>query len=340
MHLNRAVADLRTAIDTHPDSEILWTTLVRVLNRRHGPGPASCAASAAIAIGHPASLFEGDVTSRDEALGEAKVPLSNVVDSIVAPQDLPHPVRRLFALCEHSFDKVLPFDASAWNLRRPSGPHRGLIEEAGAVAEVLGISEPRLKVTYVAPAACMPITGDPPTIVVGGNLHELTTPRERVFLFARALKVASNHLAPALRARPQELDVALLALLQGHGASHEQRAEPRQMQELRRKLLKAVPRRWRDEVESLVLELRGDATFSTRAVPFAITELGNRVALTLTGDVPSAVNALLKISGHDVPANDTGRLSAIRETPEASALIRFAISDAHFEARTQAGVDP
>lgn len=340
MHLNRAVADLRTAIDTHPDSESLWTTLVRVLNRRHGPGPASCAASAAIAIGHPASLFEGDVTTRDEALGEAKVPLSNVVDSIVAPQDLPHPVRRLFALCEHSFDKVLPFDASAWNLRRPSGPHRGLIEEAGAVAEVLGISEPRLRVTYVAPAACMPITGDPPTIVVGGNLHELTTPRERVFLFARALKVASNHLAPALRARPQELDVALLALLQGHGASHEQRAEPRQMQELRRKLLKAVPRRWRDEVESLVLELRGDAAFSTRAVPFAITELGNRVALTLTGDVPSAVNALLKISGHDVPANDTGRLSAIRETPEASALIRFAISDAHFEARTQAGVDP
>ena len=101
-----------------------------------------------------------------------------------------------------------------------------------------------------------------------------------------------------------------------------------------------VLRRWRDEVESLVLELRGDAAFSTRAVPFAITELGNRVALTLTGDVPSAVNALLKISGHDVPANDTGRLSAIRETPEASALIRFAISDAHFEARTQAGVDP
>ena len=230
MHLNRAVADLRTAIDAHPDSESLWTTLARVLNRRHGPGPASCAASAAIAIGHPASLFEGDVTTRNEALGEAKVPLSSVVDSIVAPQGLPHPVRRLFALCEHSFDKVLPFDASAWSLRRPSGPHRGLIEEAGAVAEVLGISEPRLKVTYVAPAACMPITGDPPTIVVGGNLHEMTTPRERVFLFARALKVASNHLAPALRARPEELDVALLALLQGHGASHAQRPEPRQMQ--------------------------------------------------------------------------------------------------------------
>ena len=340
MHLNRAVSDLRAAIDAYPDSEGAWTTLGRVLNRRHGPGPASCAASAAIAIGHPASLFEGDVTTRNEALGDAQVPLSNVVDRIVAPPGLPHTVRRLFALCEHSFDKVLPFDAGAWNVRRPSGPHRGLIEEAGAVAEVLGISEPRLKVTYVAPAACMPISGDPPTIVVGGNLHEMTTPQERVFLFARGLKVASNHLAPALRARPEDLDVALLALLQGHEASRAQRPEPRQMQDLRKKLLKAVPRRWRDEVESLVLELRGNAGFSTREVPFAIAELGDRAALTLTGDVPSAVNALLKIAGHEVPASDAGRLAAIRETPEAWALVRFAISDAHFEARTQAGVDP
>jgi tetratricopeptide (TPR) repeat protein len=340
MHLNRAVSDLRMAIDANPGSEASWTTLVRVLARRHGPSPASCAASAAIAIGHPALLFEGDVTPRGEALGEPKVPFSTVVDSIVAPPGLPQTVRRLFSLCEHSFDKVLPFDANAWRLRKPSGPHRGLIEEVGAVAEALGISEPRLKVTYVAPVACMPIGGDPPTIVVGGNLHELTTPRERIFLFARALKIASHHLAPALRARPEDLDLALLALLQGHEASRAQKPEPRQMQDLRKKLLKAVPRRWRDEVESLVLELRGNGSFATRAVPFAIAELGDRAALTLTGDVPSAVDALLKIAGHDLPSDDAGRLSAIQETPEAWALVRFAISDAHFEARTQAGVDP
>jgi len=340
MHLNRALSDLRTAIDADPGSEALWTTLVRVLHRRHGPGPASCAASAAIAVGHPASLFEGDVSRRDEALGEARVPFSSLVDGIVAPEGLPQTSRRLFALCEHSFDKVLPFDAGAWRLRKPSGEHRSLVEEAGAVAEVLGISEPRLKVTYIAPAACMPVSGDPPTLVVGGNLHQITSPRERVFLFARALKVASNHLAPALRARPEDLDLALLSLLQTSEADPAQGPTTPQMRDLRKKLLKAVPRRWRDEVDSLVLELRGNAEFSAQAAPFAIAELGNRVALTLTGDVPSAVNSLLKIAGHEVPPSDAGRLSAIQETPEAWAMIRFAISDAHFEARTQAGVDP
>lgn len=339
MHLNRAVNDLRDAIETQPGDETLWTTLVRVLNRRHGPGAASCAASAAIAVGHPASLFEGDVTARNEALGEPKLPLAPGVDNLVAPNNLPQTVRRLFALCEDSFDKMLPFDATAWRLRRPSGPHRTLVEEAGAVAEALGTSEPKLRVTYVAPASCMPISGNPPMLVVGGNLHEMTTPEERVFLFARALKVASSHLAPALRARPEELDAALLALLQGHDPSRPSGAEPKQLQDLRKKLLKAVPRRWRDEVESLVLELRGNSSFSTRLVPFAVSALGDRAALTLTGDLPSAVDALLKIAGHKAPAGRAARLAAVRETPEAWALVRFAISDAHFEARAQAGVD-
>ncbi len=340
MHLNRATSDLREAIHAHPEDEGLWTTLVRVLHRRRGAGPASCAASAAIAIGHPASLFEGDVTGNGETLGEASAPLPAVIDGIVAPPTLPPTLRRLFALCEHSFDKVLPFDADAWRLRRAGGPNRGLVEEAGAVAELLGISEPRLKVTYVAPAGCMPIGGDPPTIVVGGNLQQITTARERVFLFARALKIASNHLAPALRARPEDLDVALLALLQGHEARRAGQQDPRKTQDLRKSLLKAVPRRWRDEVESLVLELAGTPDFSSRAVPFAIAELGDRTALTLTGDVPSAVNALLKMAGHDVPAGAAARLDAVRQTPEAWAVVRFAISDAHFEARTRAGVDP
>ncbi len=340
MHLNRAANDLREAIDLAPGDETLWTTLVRVLERRHGPGAASCAASAAIALGHAPSLFEGSVATDGRALGQPDFPLSSKVDDAVAPRGLPRAVRRLFELCEHAFDKMLPFDASAWRLRRPSGAHRVLVDEAGAVAEALGISEPRLRMTYIAPASCMPITGDPPTLVVGGKLHELSSERQRMFLFARALKVSASHMAPALRARPEELDVALLALLQGHDPSRASDARAAQLHDLRKKLIKAVPRRSRDEVESLVLELRGNSRFSTRLVHFSVSTLGDRAALTLTGDVPGAVDALLGAAGHDVPHGHASRLGVIRETAEAWELVRFAISDAHFEARTQAGVHP
>ncbi len=340
MHLNRALNELRAAIETNPENESLWTTLVRVLDRRHGPGPASCAASAAIAIGHPPSLFEGNVTATGQALGEPTLPLPRQIDATVAPPGLPATLVRLFTLCEHPFDKFLPFDAAAWRLRRPGNEHRPLVEEAGMVAEALGISEPRLKVTYVAPMACIPVSGDPPTLVVGGHLHEAADGAERAFLFARALKVASIHLAPALRARPDELDLALLALLQEHGEARPESGRHRaRLEDLRKKLLKAVPRRWRDEVDSLVLELRGDPAFSTQAAGFAISTLGDRVALTLTGDVPSAVAALVKIAGRSLPPHGTERIRAIRETPESWDLVRFAISNAHFEARAQAGVD-
>ena len=267
------------------------------------------------------------------------MPLSPQVDRVIAPPSLPQTVRRLFALCENAFDRLLPFDGGAWRLKRPSGPQRALIDEANRVAEALAVGEPKLRVTQVAPMACMPITGDPPTLVVGSDLHERSTAEERFFLFARALKVASSHMAPALRARPEELDTVLLALLHGHDPSRGEGPEPEQLHQLRKRLTKAVSRRSRDELESLVLELQAHRAFSTRIVPFAVSSLGDRAALVLTGDVPSAVDALLKIAGHQVPAHAAGRLPAIAETPEALALLRFAISDTHFEARAQAGVD-
>jgi hypothetical protein len=339
MHLNRAANDLREAIDARPGDEGLWSTLVRVVHRRHGPGAASCVAGAAIAIGHSPTLFEGTVGSHGESQGQVKLPLPPRIDPILAPPSLPQTAQRLFALCEHAFDKMLPFDAAAWRLRRPSGAQRILVDEAGAAAEALGISEPRIRVTQVAPAACMPILGDPPTLVVGASLHELTTPEERFFLFARALKVAASQMAPALRARPEELDAALLALLLDQDPSRRHGMDPQTLQQLRKKLLRAVPRRWRDEVESLVLELRSLPAFSTRLVPFAVSNFGDRAALVLTGDTPAAVSGLLKIAGHEVPAGHGGRLQAVAGTPEAIALVRFAISDSHFEARAQAGVD-
>jgi tetratricopeptide (TPR) repeat protein len=339
MHLSRAANDLRDAIDANPADEATWSTLVRVVGRKHGPDAASCVAGAAVAVGHSEQLFSGAVREDGETLGKVPLPLSPSVDDVLAPPGLPQTARRLFAICEHAFDKLLPLDASAWRLKRPSGPNRALVDEASAVAEALGISEPKLRITQVAPTACMPIMGDPPTLVVGGGLLERTSADERFFLFARALKVASSHMAPALRARPEELDAALLALLHGHDSSRGQSPVPEQLHDLRKRILKAVPRRSRDELESLVLELQAQQAFSTRLVPFAVSSLGDRAALLLTGRLPAAVDALLKIAGHDVPSHAAGRLDAIRETPEALALLRFSISDAHFEARAQAGVD-
>jgi len=340
MHLNRAAADLREAIEERPDDESLWTALVRVLDRRHGEGPASCAASAAIALGAPPSLFSGSVTEDGRAFGEPRLPLVQEISRVVAPNELPEAALRLFSLCEPAFDKSIPFDSSAWKLRRVPATHRALVEEAKLVAQALGIGEPRVRMTHASGVACVPIGSDPPEVVVGSQLLERTTREQRVFLLARALEVARRGLAPLVRARREELGAWLTALLGGRETRRTRRQPSLGPEERRRKLIRAIPRRSRDEAESLVLELRGDPGFSVDSVPLAAAALGSRVALILTGDMPSAVGALLELSGQEVPGGVGERLGLIRTLPEAWELVRFAVDDAHFEARTQAGVDP
>ncbi|MEM7135433.1 MAG: tetratricopeptide repeat protein [Myxococcota bacterium] len=339
MHLNRALADVRDAIDADPEDGELWTTIVRILGRRHGPGPASCAASAAIALGHPAALFEGAVDERGRTLGTPQIPIDSNVDRITTPKELPATLLRVFEMCEQGFEKLLPLDSGGWKLRRVPTSMRALHGEASQVAKALGLGEPKLRIASGSSTVCMPISGQPMTIAIGEQLTEVTSERERVFLLARALKIASLHLAPALRAQPSDLDAVLLALLGTQEASRAQRPPPTQADDLRRTLVRSVPRRSRNDLEGLILELRGDQGFSSLAVPMAIAALGNQVALTLTGDVPSAVTALLRASGEPVPEIQHAKLAVIRDTPEVWNLIRFALSNAHFEARAQAGVD-
>ncbi|MEM7434155.1 MAG: tetratricopeptide repeat protein [Myxococcota bacterium] len=339
MHLNRALVDLRDAIDVDPEDEELWTTIVRILGRRHGPGPASCAASAAVALGYPVALFAGAIDEGGRSLGTPRDPIDLEVDRIATPKELPATALRVFEMCEQGFEKLLPLDAGGWKLRRVPNSMRALHAEASQVANALGLSEPKLRVASGSSTVCMPISSQPLTIAIGEQLAEATSERERSFLFARALKVASLHLAPALRAQPADLDAALLALLGNQEASRAERPPPPRVDDVRRTLVRSVPRRSRNELEGLVLELRGDHSFSSLAVPMAIAALGNQVALTLTGDLPSAVTALLRASGEPVPDVPHAKLAVIRDTPEVWNLVRFALSDAHFEARAQAGVD-
>lgn len=339
MHLNRALSDLRTAIDERPQEELLWTALVRVLLRRHGAGAASCAASTALALGLPSASFEGFVDEDHTTLGTPVKPLPRDVDRFVTPRALPPTALRLFALCEQGFDKTLPVDTTYRNLKRVPSKLRSLVVEAAGVAEQLGMAEPKVRMASGATTTCFPLVGDPTALVVGEALLEETTPAERAFMFARALTAAGAHLAPALRATPEALDAVLVALLGNHEASRVNRQPPANATDMRRIILRSVSRRQRDEVEGLVLEIRGDVDFSARTLPLAVAELGNRTALVLTGDVPSAVSALLKARGESIPSAPSARLALIRDTLEVWELVRFALSDGHFEARAQAGVD-
>jgi hypothetical protein len=88
-----------------------------------------------------------------------------------------------------------------------------------------------------------------------------------------------------------------------------------------------------------VFEMAGASEYEPHKLPLAVSELGDRAALLMTGNTPAALSALAKLAGEAaLPTDPNGRVATLRRSPEAASLISFAISDAHFEARQRAGL--
>jgi hypothetical protein len=102
---------------------------------------------------------------------------------------------------------------------------------------------------------------------------------------------------------------------------------------------KALPKKIRDELFPAVYEMLGVPGFDATRLGAAAAELGDRVALLATGNLPAAISALLRLTGADVPLTDPRRIEAVQRVSAARALLAFAVSDAHFDARHRVGVD-
>jgi cyanophycinase-like exopeptidase len=91
----------------------------------------------------------------------------------------------------------------------------------------------------------------------------------------------------------------------------------------------------------LAIEMGGAPGFDPSRLGLHAAELGDRLALLALGATPSALSALLALANTRLPeaAGSAERVTATKKVPEAWSLVRFAISDAHFDARHRAGAD-
>jgi hypothetical protein len=104
-----------------------------------------------------------------------------------------------------------------------------------------------------------------------------------------------------------------------------------------KRIAKVMPRRLRNELEPLFLEIAGRADIDAGKLGLAVADFGNRLGLLTTGALGSALSALVRLAGRDLGAPDPSqRAEVLRKMPETWALLHFAISDAHFEARRRA----
>ncbi len=342
MHLNRAVTDFRHAIQTDATDAAAWPGLVEVLRWRGYMDAARVCASAAFALAIRAEETQSLIDAFGGVPGAGTRAADPELDELVGSQTIPRAARTLFELATEAFEKALPFDPKAVRAERASGRDNTFLGPGRDVSHMFGVGELQLWVTSHAPRVCVPLSLSPFSVLIGHELLGSCDERERRFLLARAAKIAKSHLAVAARSQPRDLALAVAGLVRSYDANYAPPGlDPGQLEAMSKRIGKAIPRKMRDELAPLVIEMAGAHGFDPARLGLLACELGDRVALLATGSLPSGVSALLRLAGIDgLDAMATrARFEAIRRVPEAQDLFVFAIGDAHFEARRRTGAD-
>lgn len=341
MHLGRAVNDLRQAVANDPCDDVAWHSLVEVLRWRDRADAARCCASAAAAFGVLDIELARLLDAHGGVPGAGAAAATPEVEEALAPPLLTPATRRVFALAEEALDKVLPFDVR--QARAEKAPRDAAVrKEALEMMQHLGGGDAQVLITDHRPRACIPIGASPVTLLVGRDVVTGASTEESRFLLLRAAKAAQAGFSVAVRSDPGQLALTLAALIRAYDPAYALPGmDGAQLDELSRRVKKAIPRRARDELGPLLLELAGAQGFDATGLGQAALELGNRFALVALGSFPGALAALLATATAQAPGADRAeeRVELARGTPEAWALFEFALSDAHFKARERAGAD-
>lgn len=341
MHLNRAIGDFHRSLEKDLTNPFAWEGLAEMHEWRGEKDAGRAVASAAAAVGIMDDVILARLDANGAAPGVGAAAADPRLHEHLAPRMLSAATFELFRLGAEIFDKVLPFDSRAWKTEKVGRDHP-LRVEALRVAQWFGYGDVTVLITDVAPRICVPVSGDPLTFVVGRALSTSTDAHERAFLFARATKVAISGLSVAMRTHPGQLALCFAGLAKTYDPMYTRAdLDRRELEDWARRVGKAIPRKVRDNLGPVAIEVVASANFDASSLGLAAAELGDRAALLAVGAVPAATRALLALADlrPDDGASPKDRVAAMRQVPEAWDLLRFAISDAYFEARRRAGAD-
>ncbi|MBT6180232.1 MAG: hypothetical protein HOI23_23525, partial [Deltaproteobacteria bacterium] len=177
-----------------------------------------------------------------------------------------------------------------------------------------------------------------PAILLGSTLAADAADGERIFLVARAAELyrkghtlCSRLSAEGLQSILGAMAMAVDDTLEPPGMRDETRRAAAQigaalLPEERQRLMTVA----RDYVEKATLE-------DVETFQLSTLKAANRVALTLSGDVEEAINALLRVSGRDSLFDD-GRGALQHGSSEGRDLVDYATSEEFFELREALGL--
>jgi lipopolysaccharide biosynthesis regulator YciM len=207
---------------------------------------------------------------------------------------------------------------------RSDHPFRRTLAE---LARALGAGSFEL---YAAPLGRLIVEpGNPAAVCVGADLAHRSTVREQRFMLGRAAARLRTRSA-LVEAFTGDFADAVAAAVRLVVPTYALLGTPRE--DLARRLEKAVPRKVRKAMEEPARALAFLPPPDLAAWRAAAAATADRAGLVLCGEVPTALDLMLRDDSGRKPAPGD-RISALRARPEAMALLAFAAGEAHLALR-------
>jgi predicted Zn-dependent protease len=331
--LDRAAADARRAFAAGRFAPALFEVMRAVFELR-GKKDASLVVAATLAAidGQPASVRGADARALDPRL-----------DDRLAPEVLSPALRSLLAKAGGALDAAIPLDLRALHAAPLPQAAQPLAAIVSAIASTAGMPNVKILVSPQLGKACVPVTSEPPTLVVGeALLSAVGNERARTFMMVRALKLLLAHASALVRIPATDLAVLVSAWLHAFNPTWTPSGiNPAMLAAAAKRIAAAVPRSIEPVVGMLALEVAGSIgtqapTLGTNALAWA-----NRAALLAVGDPNAALDAIAWSHGakEAAPTDPQERSNWISRTHEAKDLLAFSVSDAYADARNRVGLD-
>lgn len=317
-----AVAAHRALLEMTPPAVESLHKLAGLFQSLGQPDAAACAAAALVGL--------GAATPDERALHQAALAKPPPVDlpqlkddALVVAHGDEGAVRELLLAAAAELARALPTEMSAGRgaVVKGDNPVRRVVS---AIARAVGIPEPQLYLARNDPFVVLPVAGESPGVLVGGEVPKRFGPRQQRFLYTRALahiRRGTHMLASLPAARVAAVTAELIRLCAppgtdlgrlppGDGALSETLAQKigedarRRLAPLAQKAALELPTNW----EPLVLGMRETAE---RAGLFACADPAAAIAV-VAGEVQGGV-----------------------DKPEVARLVRFAVSEAHLASRSR-----
>ena len=326
--LDRAAADARRAFAAGRFAPALFEVMRAVFELRGKDDAARIVGASLLAIEGKPALVRG-------AFGPALDPR---IDDLLAPDVLSSGLRIMLQRAGGMLDVAAPMDLRAMGAL-PAGADARIVHElAGSFASGLGLAAPKVYISKTLGRTCLPVSSDPPALVIGESLLTSTNERAVAFIVMRAMKLVAAKASALVRANSTDLAALIPAWMQAVVPSWTpQGVNPSALAIAARKVAQSSPPQGSEELTSLGLEVASQ--LGTRASTLGGLALAwaNRAALLGVGDPNAALEALAWSLGNKdgAPTDPAARAAWIGRTHEAKDLLIFSIGDGYAEARSR-----